>query len=126
VGVDSVKLIEAERKGQFLKGYSREWDDRFVSGELLHAALAYICTPGDVLWPFEREFHPSRDPIANLVRSGALLAAEGDRLQRRRALGLPVSSGMVVLGSASDDVASVVDGLREVNRAAQELKRFSA
>lgn len=126
MGVATAKLMLVEREMQFAKGYSLEHDDRFVDGELLRAALAYVCTPGDALWPLPSEYRPSKDPIFNLVAAGALLAAEGDRLQRRREAGLPVASGMIVLGMEPDDVASVVDGLREVNKAARELKSFHA
>lgn len=125
MGIDTVKLMVEERERQFSKGYSRDRDEQYDSGELLHAALAYICTPGDVLWPFATDrYHPSSDPISNIVTAGALLAAEGDRLQRRRRFGLPIASGMIVLSMNSDDVAGVVEGLREVNKAAQELKNL--
>lgn len=34
-------------------------------------------------WPFNRkEWKPSSDPIRNLVKAGALIAAEIDRLHR--------------------------------------------
>lgn len=80
------RVIDVERR-------TPEQDDRYVFGQLIYAAAAYlgvnvqsppVLEPGR-LWPWEfRDFKP-RDPESNLVRAGQLIAAEIARLQRIRA-----------------------------------------
>lgn len=99
-----IQLITEERKRQISKeGWTAEHDDEHSSGELNDAALAYAFaaaeqTRGENLecvqtlaestnlpkpWPWELQWwKPSEDPIRNLVKAGALIAAEIDRLQR--------------------------------------------
>jgi len=94
--------IRFERWRQLVfKGFSFDHDDRHVDGELAMAALAY--TEAGIVsqirpdvsvylssppltgwgWPWQHsEWKPSDDPIENLVRAGALTAAEIDRLLR--------------------------------------------
>lgn len=91
-------LIAAERQRQIdVEGYTPEHDDRHVGygadtsqhAPMRRAALCYLradrgahSTPG-TSWPWEqRDWKPSDDPIRNLVRAGALIAAEIDRLLR--------------------------------------------
>ncbi len=120
--MDTAHLIVAERRQQILKGYSLVHDNLHWSGELLFGALAYLCCPGDVLWPFEPEvFKPSTDPVRNLVKAGALIAAEGDRLLRRRDAGLPVVGGMIVLGQDVEEILATVDGLQQLRTDARSL-----
>jgi len=96
--------IRFERWRQLvLKGFSFDHDDRHVDGELAMAALAYTEAgivsqirpdvsvylssppPTGWGWPWQRsEWKPSDDPIENLVRAGALIAAEVDRRLRLR------------------------------------------
>ena len=102
--------IRYERWRQLvLKGFSFGYDDRHVDGELAMAALAYVnaglisqCRPNTSVvlslpnnafgWPRGRsEWKPSDDPIENLVRAGALIAAEIDRLLRLEHATLPLS-----------------------------------
>ena len=79
------------------EGFTAEHDDEHVMGELIGAAMCYaghalgIVTDDEIesadsgdWWPWSAEwFKPSADPIRNLVKAGALIAAEIDRLQRR-------------------------------------------
>jgi len=45
--------------------------------------------PGKIEWPFSSEWwKPAQDPIRNLVKAGALIAAEIDHLQRNRSVNL--------------------------------------
>lgn len=96
LGID---LIFEERSKQVLgKGYTKSHDDEHQRAELSLAALCYINTAIDQMtfpsiaamlvtseWPFEREaWKPSDDPIKNLTKAGALIAAEIDRLQRMK------------------------------------------
>ena len=84
-----VELIAAERQRQIdVEGWTPEHDDTHSSGQMLAAANCYIRkTQGrDWLisgWPWADECpKPSKDPVRNLVKAGALIAAEIDRLQR--------------------------------------------
>jgi hypothetical protein len=100
-----IELIAEERERQISQeGWSAEDDDRHDSGQLNDAALAYAYAAseqarGESLryiqgleescdlpqpWPWESSWwKPSEDPIRNLVKAGALIAAEIDRLQRK-------------------------------------------
>ena len=90
--------IVAERYRQIkVKGWSPSHDDTHSSGELCRAAMAYANVTRLKLlgandeytllqsdfWPWDKEsWKPTIDPIRNLVKAGALIAAEIDRLQR--------------------------------------------
>lgn len=79
-------LIARERERQVaVEGWTTQHDDRHADCELVRAAQAYLDpTGGREDWPWEAEwFKPSVDPIPNLVKAGALIAAEIDRLQRK-------------------------------------------
>lgn len=80
-------LIAAERKRQLeAEGWSFEHDDEHNRGELALAAAAYA-TGRVTLWPWpgEGSFKPTGDSTRDLVKAGALIAAEIDRLQRTQA-----------------------------------------
>lgn len=90
------ELIADERKRQVTQeGWSPEHDDEHVKGELVWAARAYAVlynmpfkmsqgTADQVGWPWDVESfkHDPVDPIRNLAKAGALIAAEIDRLKR--------------------------------------------
>lgn len=86
-------MIAAERaRQQSEEGWTPEHDDEHDAGELARAAEAYLfryddgaraTMPG--MWParwHSRYWKPSDDPVRNLVKAGALIAAEIDRLLR--------------------------------------------
>ena len=93
-------MIAAERFRQVTaEGYNAEHDDGHKNAELTSAAAAYcmaacnqIVYPDESLpsseppmWPFAQAYwKPHRDPVRNLVKAGALLAAEIDRVLRAR------------------------------------------
>lgn len=103
-----VELIAAERRRQVAEeGWTAEHDSvEHPTGELNVAACCYgwiahiqlrpdsLSRAAQVLqhvdervspygWPWSREWwKPSTDPVRNLVKAGALIAAEIDRLQR--------------------------------------------
>lgn len=94
-----IGLITAERLRQLEKeNWTSEHDDSHVEGELAVAASCYIIAGLDMAdklqpwlskssliadWPWDPEWLKiSPDPIRNLVKAGALIAAEIDRLQR--------------------------------------------
>jgi len=83
-----VELITAERERQISEeGWTAEHDASHSDGELGMAAICYVLGRGNAtiegtyVWPWEnRWWKPSRDPVRNLVKAGALIAAEIDRL----------------------------------------------
>jgi hypothetical protein len=94
-----IELIADERSRQVSQeGWTPEHDDEHSTGELAQAALCYakyaeLQGRSSEQW-FERDWpwdetwwKPSPDPIRNLVKAGALIAAEIDRLQRRQGRG---------------------------------------
>jgi hypothetical protein len=99
VGKDSgAAMIVDERLRQISKeGFSPEHDDAHDSGQMIGAARAYAmaaqmqicglvssCNP-PLSWEWDEEWwKPSPDPIKNLKRAGALIAAEIDRLLRAK------------------------------------------
>src|SRR5436190_3485029 len=87
-------MITAERRRQVAEeGWTAAHDDEHDDGQLIAAAISYAGwakgTTADhlyVWWPWTTDWwKPGPDPIRNLVKAGALLAAEIDR--RRRAEG---------------------------------------
>jgi NTP pyrophosphatase (non-canonical NTP hydrolase) len=103
VELDGVELIAGERlRQQTIEGWTPEHDDRHTTGDLAKAAAAYALTPDrrdtvvnrgaydkdyrvfDHVWPWESEWwKPTPDDrVRELVKAGALIAAEIDRLQR--------------------------------------------
>jgi len=101
-GLAGVKLIRAERLRQISQeGWTPEHDDSHKGKQMARAAGSYLgiyTDPDDWAaqqgelpgpfhdWPWARKWwKPSDDPIRNLVKAGALIAAEIDRLQRKKA-----------------------------------------
>ncbi len=102
--MNGVQLIAQERCRQKQKkgfgsgeGWSDKHDDKHKDGELLAAAICYAMPPKvrsirlnmtqdlqQAFWPWdEKWWKPTKDPVRNLVKAGALIAAEIDRLQRK-------------------------------------------
>jgi hypothetical protein len=82
-----VELIAEERKRQIeVEGWSAEHDDRHEDGELARAGACYVLEGssyfvadelmGEDGWPFEQGWRKPKDRLSNLVRAGALIAAE--------------------------------------------------
>lgn len=93
-------LIAAERQRQInVEGFHWVHDDAHGQAELVRAAGCYLraalfqChVPPDprrregFAWPWNADcWKPCPGPIPNLVKAGALIAAEIDRLQRAQA-----------------------------------------
>lgn len=97
-------LIAIERDRQILnEGFSSEHDAQYDREELLEAAKCYLLAseachyskscvtynggyrPGEGVpsdWPWDEIWwKPSKDPIRNLEKAGALIAAQIDKLQ---------------------------------------------
>lgn len=101
---DPIELIKEERLKQITKGYDAGHDGEHQNGEISQAAGCYLSVAsaqirgasaeefpvevflygeGEFLWPFEPEsFRPEEFAIQNLVKAGAMIVAEIDRLQR--------------------------------------------
>jgi hypothetical protein len=94
-----IELIREERERQVSKeGWTADYDDTHANAEMAEAAACYIeaanmqtqvgmtlrtlrDTPQE--WPWDYKWwKPDADPVRNLVKAGALIAAEIDRLQR--------------------------------------------
>lgn len=82
-------LIAAERERQMLsEGWTPEHDAEHINGELRDAAIAYLMATDDHadeltgrdIWPWDESWWKPKDALSNLVRAGALIAAEIDRL----------------------------------------------
>lgn len=103
---DGVEAISRERTRQKeVEGWTPEHDDAHDGGELIKVAACYLdaALTAEIrsdaaqyhtwpprrsinFWPSEwaeKWWKPSNDPIRNLEKSGALIAAEIDRLKRR-------------------------------------------
>lgn len=73
-------LIATERRRQLdVEGYLPEHDQGHQPGELTDAAVAYIWND-EPTWPWRDGFKPGESRIRRLVKAGALVAAEIDRL----------------------------------------------
>jgi hypothetical protein len=93
-----IELIAAERQRQIeVEGWTASHDDNYHDdGGLLEAGIAYaiagregedvdkVLKQGNVHWPWGKKWwKPVKgNQIRNLVKAGALIAAEIDRLQR--------------------------------------------
>lgn len=89
---DTAALLVAERARQLAdEGWTPEHDDRHAAGQLARAAAVYATPPGRRsaewvawLWPAGWRFKPSPawDRTRELVKAGALILAEIERLHR--------------------------------------------
>lgn len=96
----AIELITEERNRQITEeGFLAIDDDRYTKDELAKAAACYaipfemrrrlvrhtVCDLVDFMWPwFESWWKPSPDDrIRELVKAGALIVAEIERLQRQ-------------------------------------------
>lgn len=81
-------LIAAERQRQIdSEGWDAGHDDAHDQGEMAKAAAAYaLASYGSAhayeYWPWHADWWRPRDRIGTLVKAGALIAAEIDRLER--------------------------------------------
>ena len=97
--MSGAEMIAFERERQIsVEGWTPEHDDQHWDSELIRAAVCYAaaaCSGGWltvsptgrgqvwVLWPWDDQaWKPSGDPVRDLVKAGALIAAEIDRLRR--------------------------------------------
>jgi len=92
--MNGLKLISIERTRQIhVEGWTPEHDRQHRRAELIRVAICYAeqvidpCRAGvPVKFPPElslNRWKPSDNPIRNLVKAGALIAAEIDRIQMK-------------------------------------------
>lgn len=84
------RVVDERRRQVDEEGFDAEHDDGYLDDELLRAAACYVqyelSTDTPFVWPWADEWwKPSDDPVRNLTKAGALIAAEIDRLLRLRA-----------------------------------------
>lgn len=86
-----IELIAEERERQVsVEGWTEMHDDAYRKDELPCAAIAYVrhqtmiddVADSEQLWPWHLGWFKPGDKVRNLVKAGALIAAEIDRLQR--------------------------------------------
>ena len=96
--MNGIQQIAAERTRQIEdEKWTQEHDAEHVNAEMVEAAIGYAEAAGTQVrggcgwrnkpenWPWHAEWwKPSDDPIRNLVKAGALIAAEIDRIQRNK------------------------------------------
>lgn len=87
--VNGADLIMAERKRQIRQeGWTFNHDAQWTDEQLVWAALSYLLhKEGDKnslpsTWPWGQEFWKPKDRLSNLIRAGALIAAEIDRIKK--------------------------------------------
>lgn len=89
--MNGAELIAGERQRQIeVEGWTRKHDDEHFDGALAYAAASYtLSTIGhpqlaENLWPWDESWwKPTpQDRTRSLVKAGALIAAEIDRLMR--------------------------------------------
>lgn len=95
-----IELIAEERERQItVEGWTPDHDAEHDSAEMVDAAMCYAATaandvseytsrdavnPSPYAWPWdEKWWKPSDSRVRNLVKAGALIAAEIDRIQRQ-------------------------------------------
>jgi len=91
---DALNDIAAERKRQIeVEGWTPEHDDEHSGGEMGMAAACYADpSPSKwgaggvpIAWPWKSNWWKPRDRRRDLVRAGALIVAEIERLDRAEA-----------------------------------------
>lgn len=91
----ALREIATERRRQIeVEGWTADHDDEHQCGELARAAASYVLAsdPGPqagagngealAVWPWSLEWWKPQDPCRNLIRAGALIIAEIERLDR--------------------------------------------
>lgn len=112
--------IAAERQRQKeVEGWTPEHDDQHTDGSLATVAACYIA-PGYAKWPksWSQDWWKPKDRRADLVRAGALIAAEIDRLDRLAVRGIEAAAEVIAAAEpvVGEDLKKALDLLRCLNR----------
>ena len=96
VTCDGAEAIAAERLRQMqVEGWAPAGDDAYTEGQLGRAAMVYVelaegvpLAQAALNWPWDIAWlkHDPEDPARSLVKAGALIAAEYDRMKRLKAM----------------------------------------
>jgi len=94
-GESGADRIAVERRRQLdVEGFDSERDSKYTRGELAKAAVTYILFNYSWGWNAYKNWWPwlatwwkpdNKDKARNLIKAGALIAAEIDRIQREAA-----------------------------------------
>jgi len=84
------EIVRAYEERRMEVGGTSDDDDKHIGGELVDAGVSYALEHNSIAsdeppaeWPWRDEtWNPSSDPIQNLAKAGALIAAEIDRRKR--------------------------------------------
>jgi hypothetical protein len=84
---DAARDVLAERRRQIeVEGWTPEHDDKHSTQELAFAAACYVLADqGDAppaVWPWDTSWWKPKDQRCNLIKAGALILAEIERLDR--------------------------------------------
>jgi len=89
--IDALFLIAKERERQIVEeGWDANHDDEHEYGEMAAAAACYAMPPHianfasirSEMWPWDEEWWKPKGRVRDLVRAGALILAELERVQR--------------------------------------------
>ena len=89
-------VIAERQRQQSVEGWKPEHDDEHCNGELAMAAVCYINETGTVNcnggkpcgWPWDASWWKPKTRRRNLVKAGALILAEIERLDRAAGIGV--------------------------------------
>ena len=90
---NAMELFKAERQRQInVEGWTPGHDDEHADGEMMRAAMIYLHHGTDkqadtangvpIGWPWSIEWWKPKDRRSNLIRAGALMLAERERIVR--------------------------------------------
>ena len=86
VRTDAARDVLAERRRQVeIEGWTTACDDEHSAGQMARAAACYAAInskPVPSMWPWAPEWWKPRDDRRNLVKAGALILAEIERIDR--------------------------------------------
>jgi len=112
--LNAIVAIADERDRQLkVEGWTNQQDDTYTQGELALAAASYILYatgkpgPSGALWPWIPKWFKPKNQRRDLVRAGALIVAELERVARRDAAREPqVLSGCAVRAAIQQEAMS--------------------
>ena len=85
--MSAIEEIQNERRRQVdVEGYTSESDDKYTNNELARAAHCYVdplvSEVAPPFWPWSSKWWNPKSYRENLIRAGALIVAEIDRIDR--------------------------------------------
>lgn len=82
----AIDIMRERKRQETVEGFNSDHDDRYRSEQMASAAACYLTWPFretvPASWPWAESWWKPKDRRSNLVRAGALIAAEIDRLDR--------------------------------------------